>query len=123
MQYDRNAPKVPDPRPVCTVCLTSEGVMLHSESAGLARPLCPKCAAREAVREAAEWHLHSLLWPAVVRWVHHWHAAGVAIGQMQATLWVYGTHWHPHGQFARPGEEKQAVLDALSEAPEFPDEA
>ena len=65
---------------------------------------------------AAEANLHALVWPTIVQWAQFWRAAGVTSDQLQAALWVYGSHWHPDGALARPGGEKQAIEDALSEA-------
>lgn len=102
-------------RMCCDSCFSTERVMIHLEFAGNSRNLCPQCAARDAMQEAIEQHLHSLLWPVIVRWAQHWHAAGAEPGQMQGALWLYGAYWHPEGQLARPGGEKQAVEDALRE--------
>lgn len=63
--------------------------------------LCPQCAARVALEEAAGVHLHALIYPTVLAWARHWAAAGVSADGLSTTLSLEGFHWHPDGALYR----------------------
>ena len=100
-------------RASCDYCGNLTPLMTHPQWAGNAETLCPACAQGRALQEASEQHLHTLLWPALVQWARYWQAAGVSRDSLQASIWTYGTYWHPDGAQGRPGAEGQALEDAL----------
>ena len=107
----------------CAAC-GDPGAMSFEHRAGSSELLCSKCAARAALLQAAEDSLHAELWPRIEKWAKHWHAAGCGVGQLQAALWIYGTYYHPDGNFERPdsvGDPHQQTVYAALGLP-FPED-
>ena len=100
----------------CACCGTPDALPFQF-STGYEEPLCPACATRAALLQAAEASLHALLWPVIEKWAKHWVAAGCQPGQLQAALAMYGEYFHNDGAHARPDEDgdphQQAIYDAL----------
>lgn len=100
----------------CDHCGSLDHPMTLTHQAGNPPTLCPRCTARFALTDAAEAHLHALLWPTVVEWAKHWKAAGVSEGALSAALHIEGTYWHPNGALHRDGHPFDLATDATRAA-------
>ncbi|OLV16365.1 hypothetical protein [Deinococcus marmoris] len=82
---------------------------------GLGRPaiLCPTCAARVSLENAAADHLHALIYPTVLAWARHWKGAGVGAGALGSLLALEGHFWNPDGALYRDCDEAEAAAAAV----------
>lgn len=89
---------LPHPWGLCDVC---------GKAAGLPDPQrpdlfrCPACAAREALRDAAEADLHALAAPIVGAWAAQWTAAGLSLSDLEGVTEHLLDTWVSHSPTRR----------------------